>query len=90
MGFTKDQDRDSSWIDEENDGENSDNLAEDEKSEANGDQDQSLRGPANPFLKTRISLVDDSEQEDLRIDMFHFAWRVVKKGPSNRFSGTDK
>ena len=51
----KDRDRDSSWVDKNNDGSN-DNLAKDDKA-GDDDQSDSLRGPANPFLKTRISLL---------------------------------
>ena len=45
---------------------------------SNNKENQKLQGPQNPFLKTRITTKEDEEQ-DLRIDMFHLAWRVVDR-----------
>ena len=74
----KDNDEDSSWavlIIEKN---QSRSEEENKSNENNKDQNDKITGPANPFLKTKIFLKEE-DQEDIRIDMFHIAWRIVDR-----------
>ena len=72
-----DVDTDPSW--DINNIKNVNNAIDDKNGKMNESETEGIKGPPNPFLKTRISLVENDEELDYRIDMFHFAWRVVKR-----------
>ncbi len=77
----KDQDTDSSW-DKNLMGKNVLSSKENDKKEANkrseSKEQGKIKGPPNPFLKTRIQ-TKPSEKDDIRLDLFHIAWRSVSR-----------
>ena len=78
----KDLDTDISWSknfteDKEKNLENNEEGNED--SAANDENSDKIVGPPNPFSKAKENLLENEEREDIRLDMFHVAWRVVKR-----------
>lgn len=75
-----DNDEDSSWTPKiENVGLVKKNEESKDSVKKSEDLDlEEIEGPPNPFLKTRIS-IKENEAEDSRFDMFHVAWRIVKR-----------
>ena len=78
----KDNDQDRSWLSETVSDKSLLNKETDDQKKEKGAEtqqvDSKIVGPANPFLKTRVTIKED-ETQDIRFDMFHIAWRVVKR-----------